>query len=143
MQDTRPSNQGTNPIKTKSPDKYKSVPVMAKDPIRMAEGSEWICAEIRSLKTGGPRASDAKCILEVLVQCIEKAVRESLFGLLAMLKEDRAGLTQRKKRIVTRQSGYIDCFSVNSAAVVLSSSLTFSKRFLKKPILKKQITEGN
>jgi hypothetical protein len=42
--------------------------------------------------------------------------------------------TQRKKSIVTRQRGYIDCLTVNSAALVRSLSLTRSDLLFKKAI---------
>ena len=39
--------------------------------------------------------------------------------------------TQRKNITVMRQSGCVDCLTVNSAAVVFTSSLTFRERFRK------------
>jgi hypothetical protein len=108
---------------------------MAKNPVCMTERGERICAEIGSLKTGRSSSIDVQGILEMFVQRVKKSVREAL-GLLVEFNKCYIQLTHRKKRIVTRQSGYIDCLKVNSAAVVLSSSLTFSERFLRKAILK-------
>jgi len=81
MQNTRPSNQSANSIEAKSPNEYWSVAIMAKNPICMTERGKWICAEISSLKTRRPRSSYAKCVLEMLVQRVEKTVREALFML--------------------------------------------------------------
>jgi hypothetical protein len=51
---------------------------MAKNPVCMTQRGERICAEISSLKTGRSSSIDVQCILEMFVQRIKKAVRETL-----------------------------------------------------------------
>lgn len=44
----------------------------------MAEGCEWVCAEIGGLKTGGASAGDVQDVLEVLVQGVKQTIGKAL-----------------------------------------------------------------
>jgi hypothetical protein len=94
---------------------------VSQQPIGVAERSKWVGAEVSSLQPGRARAGDAQFHLEMLVQCVDKPVGEALGArvrCISTITHNPRGRTQRKNRIVTKQSGKIDARRVSSAALV-------------------------
>lgn len=69
-----PGDQSADTVQEETPNEDGLVAPVSQQPVCMAKGGKWVGTKVSCLESGRARACDTKRLLEVFVQCVDKAV---------------------------------------------------------------------